>query len=51
MAVANNTGIVTIREVDWKLIDEGDSIGINTLKITLFKKVKKAEWIEAMIYS
>jgi len=51
MAVANNTGIVTIREVDWKLIDEGDSIGLNTLKITLFKKVKKAEWIETMVYS
>lgn len=51
LAVANNTGIVTIREVDWKLIDEGDSIGINTLKITLFKKVKNAEWIESMVYS
>ena len=51
MAVSNNVGIVTIREVDWQLIDEGDSIGINSVKCTLFKKVKNAEWIECMSYS
>ena len=32
LAVSNNNGIVTIREIDWKLIDEGDSIGINSVK-------------------
>lgn len=51
MAVANNTGIVTVREIDWKLVDEGDSIGVNSVKCTLFKKLKKAEWIECMVYS
>lgn len=51
LAVANNNGIVTIREIDWNLIDQGDAIGINSVKCTLFKKLKKAEWIETMHYS
>ena len=51
LAVANNKGIVTIREVDWALVDQRDSIGLNSVKTTLFKKVKKAEWIETMVYS
>jgi len=42
---------VTIREVDWAKVDAGDSTGMNTVKKTLFKEVKKAEWIEAMVYS
>lgn len=33
------------------MIDEGDSIGVNSVKCTLFKKVKNAEWIECMTYS
>lgn len=51
LAVANNVGIVTIREVEWELVDEGDSLGVNKVKCTLFKKVKNAEWIECMVYS
>jgi len=51
LAVANNEGIVTIREVDWAKVDAGDGSGIAKVKKTLFKKVKKAEWIEAMAYS
>lgn len=51
LAVANNLGHVTIRIVDWALVDAGDENGLNKIKTTLFKAVKKAEWIEAMHYS
>ena len=44
-------GKVTIREVDFKKLEAGDSTALNTVKKTLFKDVKKAEWIEAMAYS
>ena len=51
LAVADNKGIVQIREVDWALVDKRDPAGLNTVKKTLFKDVKKAEWIETMVYS
>lgn len=54
LAVSNNEGEVTIREVDWKKVDAGDPEGLNNVIYTLFedpKKKKKYEWIEAMAYS
>ena len=51
VAVANNKGVVTIREVDWALVDQRNPEGLNKVKHTLFDKLKKAEWIEAMSYS
>lgn len=54
LAVANNIGEVTIREVDWKKVDAGDPEGLNNIICTLFedpKGKKKYEWIEAMAYS
>jgi WD40 repeat protein len=52
LAVANNVGIVTIREVDWAKVDAREPGSLdNIIKKNLFKEVKKAEWIEAMVYS
>jgi WD40 repeat protein len=53
LAVADNTGIVTIREIDWDRVDKGEAGALETLRKsgTLFKKVKNAEWIETMVYS
>ena len=52
LAVANNLGIVTIREVDWAKVDAREEGSLdNIIKKNLFKDVKKAEWIEAMVYS
>lgn len=54
LAVANNVGQVTIREVDWAKVDAGDPAGLNNIIHTLFedpKGKKKYEWIEAMAYS
>jgi len=51
LAVSNNKGIVTIREVDWAAVDAGTPGALDNIKKTLFKDVKKAEWIETMVYS
>jgi len=51
LAVAGNTGIVTIREIDWAKVDAREPGSLDTVKYKLFKDVKKAEWIEAMVYS
>lgn len=52
MAVSNNLGIVTIREVDWAKVDAREAGSLDNIKKKdLFKAVKKAEWIEAMVYS
>jgi WD40 repeat protein len=42
---------VTIREVDFAKVDAGEKGALDKVKKTLFKKVKKAEWIEAMSFS
>ena len=51
LAVANNVGTVTIREVDWNAVDQGIPGSLDNVKKTLFKDLKKAEWIECMAYS
>lgn len=51
LAVANNKGIVTIREIDWNAVDNGTPGALDVVSKTLCKKVKKAEWIETMVYS
>jgi WD40 repeat protein len=52
LAVATNTGIVTIREIDWAKVDAREKGSLdNIIKKGLFKDLKKAEWIEAMVYS
>lgn len=53
LAVSNNEGHVTIREVDWAKVDAREAGSLdNVIHKDLFKKdVKKAEWIEAMVYS
>ena len=52
LAVANNMGVVTIREIDWKKVDAGDQTGLNTIKKQLFStQAKPNRWIEIMSYS
>jgi WD40 repeat protein len=51
LAVASNTGIVTIREVNWAEVDARKAGALDKVKYTLFKEVKKAEWIECMVFS
>lgn len=52
LAVAGNTGIVTIRTVDFAKVDAREAGSLDVIhKKDLFKAVKKAEWIEAMVYS
>ena len=51
LAVASNDGKVSIRLVDWEQVDQGDPDGLNNVIRTLFKTLKKAEWIEFMSYS
>lgn len=47
--MASNSGVVSIRLVDWAKVDAGDSEGLNTV----YKKITKIgdEWIEFMSYS
>lgn len=48
LAVANNEGKVTIREVDWNKVDKLDSAGLDNC----VKEIDYAtRWIEAMAYS
>mmetsp|Transcript_22977 Transcript_22977/g.35466 ORF Transcript_22977/g.35466 Transcript_22977/m.35466 type:complete len:256 (+) Transcript_22977:1440-2207(+) len=51
LAVATNMGVVTIREIDWGKVEKNDPTSLNNVKKTLFKDLKRAEWIEAMSYS
>lgn len=51
MAVSDNKGVVTIRDVDWAAIDKRASGSLDQIKKTLFKTLKKAEWIETMVFS
>lgn len=51
LAVAQNNGVVTIRSIDWAKVDAGEAGALDTVKKTLFKTLKKKEWIEAMSYS
>lgn len=50
-AVADNKGAVTIREINWQEVDQGQAGSLDRVKKTLFKKLKKAEWIETMVFS
>ena len=49
--MADNKGIVTIREIDWDKVDNREEGAFDNVIKTLFKDVKKAEWIETMVYS
>lgn len=51
LAVADNTGVVTIRKVDWAEVDAGKAGALDNVIETLFKKDKNTEWIECMSYS
>jgi microtubule-associated protein-like 3 len=52
LAVADNTGLVSIRTIDWAKVDAREAGSLDTIhKKDLFKAVKNAEWIEAMVYS
>lgn len=51
LAVANNKGAVTIRAVDWNAVDQGQPGALDNVQKTLFTKLKRAEWIETMVYS
>lgn len=51
MVIANNKGICTVRNIDWNLIDKREPGCLDEVKKTLFKDVKKAEWIECMSFS
>jgi WD40 repeat protein len=51
LAVAGNTGIVTIREINWDEVDARKAGSLDKVVKTLFKDVKKAEWIETMVFS
>lgn len=52
LAVADNKGLVTIREVDWAAVDARTPGSLDNVKKTLFKELKaKAKWIECMVYS
>jgi WD40 repeat protein len=51
MAVADNKGIVTIRDLDWAAVDARQPGSLDQVKKTLFKEIKKAAWIEVMVFS
>ena len=51
LAVADNKGHVTIRTIDWAAVDARTPGSLDQVKTTLFKEVKKAEWIETMVFS
>lgn len=52
LAVANNMGVVTIRDIDWKKVDAGDESSLNNVIGELFTKIpKENRWIEIMRYS
>ena len=51
LAVSDNKGLVTIRTVDWAQVDQRAPGSLDQIHKTLFKTLKKAEWIETMVYS
>lgn len=51
IAVSNNKGVVTIRDIDWNAVDAGTPGALDQVRKTLFSKLKKAEWIETMVFS
>ena len=52
LAVADNKGHVTIREIDWNAVDARTPGSLDNVKKTLFKELKdKARWIEVMVFS
>ena len=51
LAVANNDGYVTIRVVDMDDVFASKEGSLDKVKKTLFKTLKKLEWIEVMAYS
>jgi WD40 repeat protein len=51
LAVSDNKGVVTIRDVDFSAVDGGKAGALDNIKTTLFKTLKKAEWIETMVFS
>ena len=42
---------MTIRDIDWSQIDKKQPGSLDKVKITLFKGLKNAEWIETMAFS
>ena len=55
LAVANNTGIVTIRLIDWKKVDSKEKGALDDVKFTTKcqkdEKKARSSWIEMMVYS
>jgi WD40 repeat protein len=51
LAISDNNGVVYIRHIDWAQIDQRVPGSLDQNYKTLFKKLKKAEWIETMVYS
>lgn len=53
LAVADNKGKVTIREIDWAAVDGGVPGALDKVIKTIFSGPQKppAEWIETMVYS
>ena len=51
LAVATNTGQVSIRKVDWKKVAAGEKGALDVVTRELFSKTAVNKWIEAMKYS
>ena len=51
LAVAANDGKVTVREIDWGHVEKNSPGCLDDILVTLFGKLKRAEWIETMAYS
>ena len=51
LAVAANDGKVTVREIDWAHVEKNSPGCLDDVLVTLFGKLKRAEWIETMAYS
>ena len=51
MAVANNIGEVTVREIDWAAVDKREPGSLDKVIASWITDKKKGEWSEAMAYS
>ena len=51
MAVANNIGEVTVREIDWAAVDKREPGSLDKVVASWNTDKKKGEWSEAMCYS
>ena len=49
--MASNTGVVTVRQLNWQHIDSSQAGCLDAVTHTLFGRLKRAEWIETMAYS